>query len=141
MLEVSKLVFTNTHKIFTAEKIKKSGLKIFPFGTVVLMKDEALRKPDAFAGKIVVKVKETGHYYQVLAGKVDLQKETGAIPAFCWVSATEDEEAATMELGHSLYAGWLEIPCLRPKKQLEKHVQLLYYKAPVQASRKKAKTK
>ncbi|CAE7940284.1 unnamed protein product [Symbiodinium sp. KB8] len=141
LLDVSQLVFTNTHKIFTGEKIKKSGLRIFPFGTVVLMKDEALRKPDALAGKIVVKVKKTGHYYQVLAGKVDLQKETGAIPAFCWVSATEDEEAATMELGHSLYAGWLEIPCLRPKKPLEKHVQLLYYKAPVQSSRKKAKTK
>ncbi|OLP99575.1 hypothetical protein AK812_SmicGene17865 [Symbiodinium microadriaticum] len=141
LLDVSQLLFTNTHKIYAAGKIKKHGLKIYPFGSVQLLKEDLAKKQEAQqAGKVLLKVKSSGRQYQVLAGKVDIQKETGAIPAFFWIPSTEEEAEATMDLSSTVYQGWLEIPCLKARKPLQAGEQLQYYKPPVQTGRKKLKT-
>ena len=135
------MLFTNTHKIYAAGKIKKHGLKIYPFGSVQLVKEDLAKKHEAQqAGKVLLKVKSSGRQYQVLAGKVDIQKETGAIPAFFWIPSTEEEAEATMDLSSTVYQGWLEIPCLKARKPLQAGEQLQYYKPPVQTGRKKLKT-
>ena len=142
LLDVSQLLFTNTHKIYAAGKIKKTGLKIYPFGSVQLLKeDQAKRKEPQQAGKVLLKVKSSGRQYQVLAGKVDIEKEAGAIPAFFWIPSTEEEEEATMDLSSTVYHGWLEIPCFKARRPLQGGEQLQYYKPPVQAACKKQKTR
>lgn len=137
LLDSSWLHFTTQHRVLAAKKLKKTDFKIFPVGTVTKIKDERLDKIDP---KCVVIVSTTGHKYQVMPCRVDLEKGTGALPAYFWVKAVDEEEDATLELDKVKYHPWLSIPFFKPKKPIDEGMVLSYYKPPEDGPKaKKAK--
>ncbi len=138
--ELDSLLFVDNHKVFTAKKINKTALRIFPFGNVQKLKEAK----DEKGFKIVVTVLKSHACYQVLQPKLDLTKKNGVISAFHWVQVVDEEEKANLSLSEWKYNQWLSIPCLKPKEQLNPGVQLTFCKAadPAEApepAKKKAK--
>lgn len=106
-------------------------------GTVVKLKADKQEKVDP---KCVAIVNTTGNKYQIIPYRVDLDKGTGALPAYFWVKAVDEEDEATLELDKVKYTPWLTIPFFKPKKQIEEGMVLSYFKPPEDGPKaKKAK--
>ena len=135
-INLDQLVVTSDQKVYAGKSFKKC--KIFPFGQISLMK-EGKDAGQKIAGKVVLSLKSSPNKYQVLAGKVDLEKENGAIPLFFWIAGVEEEEEASMELATVNYQGVI-IPYYKAKKTLAKGQLLCFYKEPAGPQSKKAKT-
>lgn len=125
LLELGSLLFMDNHKVFTAKKINKGALRIFPFGSVQKVKEDS-NVTKGF--KIFVTVVKSKTSYQVLQPKVDLNKKNGIISTFHWIQVVDEEEKANLCLGEWKYNQWLSIPCLKPKEQLNAGVQLTFCK-------------
>lgn len=125
LLELDSLLFMDNHKVFTAKKINKGALRLFPFGSVQKVREDS-SVTQGF--KILVTVVKSKTSYQVLQPKVDLNKMNGIMSAFHWIQIVDEEEKANLCLGEWKYNQWLSIPCLRPKEQLNAGVQLTFCK-------------
>ena len=83
MLDTSLLVYTSDQKVLAAKKITKNSLKVFPFGNVVPIKaSEKEKKMAGSTSKLVLTAFKSKNQYQLVPGKVDLEKGTGALPTF-----------------------------------------------------------
>jgi hypothetical protein len=128
IIDLSLLAFTSNKLVMAQKPIKKNALRIVPFGTVSLLKLAQNIQNKLDTAKLVEH--KNGHQYQLVPSKVDFIKGTGAVPIYFWVLPTENEEEANLELVESQkYKGWLTIPYLRPKDQIEAGAVLKYYKA------------
>lgn len=78
--------------------------------------------------ELLVKVPDSGNYYQVQASRVDLLKGQNALPTFFWVAGTEEEEDANLEAPEHKYESWLTIPYYKAKATIEQSAKLCYLK-------------
>lgn len=140
-LDLTQALYTSEHKLRAGKKIKQGSCKIFPFGSVSRVKPgEKLEKMNK---KLLVKVSDTGNYYQVQASRVDLLKGQGALPTFFWVAGTEEEEDANLEVSEYKYESWLTIPYYKAKVNIDQGAKLCYLKPSDPSAgpaKKKAKT-
>lgn len=102
LLELDSLLFMDNHKVFTAKKINKGALRLFPFGSVQKVREDS-SVTQGF--KILVTVVKSKTSYQVLQPKVDLNKMNGTMSAFHWIQIVDEEEKANLCLGE-----WKSLP-------------------------------
>ena len=73
-------------KVYANKNINKGALKIFPFGNVQRVKEvKEDEKKKQHQPKVSVKLLGGGAAYQIMQPKVNVEKQSGAIPLFFWV--------------------------------------------------------
>ena len=124
-------------RVYAGKPIKKSSLRIFPYGAVARTKEEDLKK----SGSKVLVVAKDGGTYQVIQPRVDIFFDKGSLGWFFWIPAVEDEEQATLDLVETKYQGWLSIPCFKPKGNIPAGAMLSYHKPAEDPGPKKKRAK
>ena len=119
-------IFMTDGKVYANKTINQGSLKIFPFGNVQRAKEvKEDEKQKKHQPKVSVKLLGGGAAYQIMQPKVNVEKQSGAIPLFFWVGATKDEDLVNMEVQDVKYENWLSIPCLKNSRQIKAGQQLL----------------